>query len=259
MIPGYARLQHERIARSPVTIFVAGPMHLDYPYKLVKPSYSGSVDLDAYPCTILDSGIGDDVTNEEQLALAEALHPTFVMAKDYLGDPAGTAASCNEFAALYADSDVSATPMYPLQPPFIETYERLEFTPYYIALGGISSSATDTTAAQVREYILRLKRHVNNKHHIHVLGVGASLDFVQFVTQHDGIIDSLDCSTPELAAINGTSYGIDLRQTTTSHYTGLGSTASRTGLATHLSYVLNDSFAACARDNPQTDLLSYGV
>jgi hypothetical protein len=242
MIPGYARLQHERIARSPVTIFVAGPMHLDYPYKLVKPSYSGSVDLDAYPCTILDSGIGDDVTNEEQLALAEALHPTFVMAKDYLGDPAGTAASCNEFAALYADSDVSATPMYPLQPPFIETYERLEFTPYYIA-----------------EYILRLKRHVNNKHHIHVLGVGASLDFVQFVTQHDGIIDSLDCSTPELAAINGTSYGIDLRQTTTSHYTGLGSTASRTGLATHLSYVLNDSFAACARDNPQTDLLSYGV
>jgi len=111
-------------------------MPTDYPNKLQKPSTVGSRVRDTADSYILDSGIGDDVSNAEVLELAEQHDADYVIGKDYLHDQDATTESVNEFLELHALQDVDATPMIPLQPPHHEHYHDLPGHSHYV-LGGM--------------------------------------------------------------------------------------------------------------------------
>lgn len=194
-------------------VFVASAMPTSYPYKLQKPSTITPRVRNTADEFILDSGIGDDVSNQEVLDLAAEHNADYVVGKDYLHDQARTTESIRRFVDLYAYHETDATPLIPLQPPHLEHYESLvdeglDVHDHYV-LGGMASEDVSTT--QQIQWIREFARNTPNDLYVHGLGVGGGMEFVSKVAGK-GWLDSVDCSTPEMAAKDGRMMDERLRQ-----------------------------------------------
>lgn len=180
-------------------VYVASAMPTAYPLKLQKPSTVSPRVRETAETFIMDSGIGDDVSNAEVLDLAEKYDADYVVAKDYLHDQDRTTESVREFIDLYNDHDCTATPMIPLQPPFHEHYNDLPGFDHYV-LGGMAGDNTSTR--QCIRWIERFDDVAPDDAYVHGLGIGGGYGIVRAFAGTD-TLDSIDCSTPEQAAMFG--------------------------------------------------------
>jgi len=234
-----------RVDRCPIDIYVASNMPYPYPYKLGKPRHQSPKIRDSSVTWIQDSGIGDDTTNADVLDLAAEYEADFVVPCDELHDHEATTTAVHEFLELYDDSDVRATPLIPLQPPYDEHYHDLpDFAAY--CLGGIAFDYSPTEQIEAIETF----RHVAGPDpYAHALGVGGSMTFVRYVANNPDAVQSVDCSTPEQAAINGSVIDADLKQQSINILTGEGSSAGRYSLAETNAYQLTDAYTRSARSD----------
>lgn len=216
-------------------VFVASAMKTEYPYKLQKPStVSGGVRETAEEF-IFDSGIGDDVSNEEVLFTADDYNADWVVAKDYLHDQNRTTESVTEFLDLYEDHGFNFTPLIPLQPPFDEHYRELPGFEHYV-LGGMALESVNVTQQYrwIRDF-----RKVEPDAYAHGLGVGGGIEFVQRFAGKE-LLDSVDCATPEMAAQFGAILDERLRQKQVRVMNGEGASKRNKALAEFNSYQIQD-------------------
>jgi hypothetical protein len=169
-----------------------------YPYKLESVTNSSADVRSSCLEYIVDSGISDPtVTNEEVIETATELNASCVIPKDYPHERARTTKSVREFLALYEESDCSAKPLIPLQPPHDEHYEALsEFSHY--ALGGLKNESPATQINAVE----RFREVAGPNVYVHALGFGGSLTFIKTVRENPRLVDSVDLSTHEMATLN---------------------------------------------------------
>ena len=234
----------QRIDRCPIDIYVASNMPYPYPYKLGKPRHQTPKIRESCTTWIQDSGIGDDTTNAEVLELAAEYDADFVVPCDELHDQPATTEAVHEFLELYDDSDVRATPMIPLQPPYDQHYRQLPDHAAYM-LGGI---AFDYSAREQVEAIQTFRTEAGDAPYAHALGVGGSMTVVRAVANNPSLVQSVDCSTPEQAAINGSVIDAQLKQKPIEIMTGDGSSAGRYSLAETNAYQLNDAYTNATRN-----------
>jgi len=138
-----------------------------------------------------------------------------------------------------------ATPLIPLQPPYDEHYHDLPDFPAY-CLGGI---AFDYSPSEQIEAIESFRRVAGPDPYAHALGVGGSMTFVQYVANNPDAVQSVDCSTPEQAAINGSVIDASLKQKSISILNGDGSSRGRYSLAETNAYQLTDAYTKAARSD----------
>jgi len=210
-------------------------MPTSYPKKLQKPSTISDRVRNTAETFILDSGIGDDVSNQEVIELAEDYEPEYVIPKDYLHEQTATTESVREFMTLFTQSYATAKPLIPLQPPFDKHYKDLSGYDRYV-LGGMADASIDT-AKQI-EWIRDFRR-VAPDVYAHGLGVGGGIEFVQKVAP-TSLLDSIDCSTPEQAAQFGSVLDERLRQQQVRVMSGEGASKRNYALGEFNSYQLQD-------------------
>lgn len=219
-------------------VYVASNIPTSYPYKLQKPAtIDSTVRATATESFIMDSGIGDDTTNEQVLDLAHEHDADYVIAKDYLHDRERTTESVREFLDLYPEHPCEATPMIPLQPPHYFHYEDLKGFDHYV-LGGMAGEEFPDhhVVHEVKSF-----RRVEPDAYVHLLGVGGGRNLVRMLAGR-GLIDSLDCSTPELAAKSGKVLDAQLRQQEVRIYNGEGSSKRTHPLADFNSWQVADAW-----------------
>lgn len=241
----YRRYDLERVDRCPIDIYVSSNMPYPYPYKLGKPANQTPKIRESCTTWIQDSGIGDDTTNEDVLSLADEYDADFVIPCDELHDQEATTEAVHEFLELYDDSDVRATPMIPLQPPYDQHYRELPDFPAY-CLGGI---AFDYSPREQVEAIHTFRNAAGESPYVHALGVGGSMTVVNAVANTPGLVQSVDCSTPEQAAINGSLVDAELKQKPMSILNGTGSSRGRYSLAETNAYQLTDAYTKATRSS----------
>jgi len=217
-------------------VYVASDMPTSYPYKLQKPSTVNDRVRPTAESFIFDSGIGDDVSNAEVLDMAHEYDADYVVAKDYLHDQEATTESIQAFFREYENHDCTATPMVPLQPPHAEHYDDLRGHSHYV-LGGMALEEISTN--QQITWIREFGDVVADDAYVHGLGVGGGLEFVRALAG-TGILDSIDCSTPELAATFGCVIDEQLRQETVREYNGEGASKRNYPLAAFNSWQIQD-------------------
>ena len=233
----------DRVDRCPIDIYVASNMPYPYPYKLGKPENQTPKIRESCTTWIQDSGIGDETTNAEVLSLAAEYDADFVIPCDELHDQQATTDAVMQFLELYDDSDVRATPLIPLQPPYDEHYRHLPDYGAY-CLGGI---AFDYSPREQVAAIQSFRRVAGREPYAHALGVGGSMTVVNAVANDPTLVQSVDCSTPEQAAINGSLIDAELKQKPMSILTGDGSSLGRYSLAETNAYQLTDAYTRAER------------
>jgi len=241
----YREYELERVDRCPIDIYVASNMPYPYPYKLIKPEHADQRTAESCDTLIMDSGIGDETTNRQVLELAQQYDADFVVPCDELNDQAATTEAVRGFLTVYDDMDVRATPLIPLQPPYDEHYRDLSGHYAYV-LGGI---AFDTPPRQQIEELKRFRRAAGPAPYAHALGVGGSMTVVNALANAPGLVQSVDCSTPEQAAINGNVIDAKLKQQSVAILNGEGSSRGRYSLAATNAYQLNDAYTKAARSS----------
>jgi hypothetical protein len=234
-------------------VFVASNLETRYPYKLQKPSTVSTPVRDTCDKFILDSGIGDDVSNAAVLDIAHKYDADFVIAKDYLHRQEATTDSVHEFFDLYESHACSATPLVPLQPPHDEHYTELSGHTHYV-LGGLSVETMSTVDAV--SHIRRAARVIPDTAHTHALGVGGGIEFLQRVAGN-GWIDSIDCATPEMAAMFGKVLDERLRQKTVRIADGDGVAKRNTPLANFNSWQIHDAWQRAEQRHDGDTLSAY--
>jgi hypothetical protein len=238
-------------------VFVASNMPTTYPCKLQKPSTVSNRVRDTADEFILDSGIGDDVSNHEVLDLAAEYNADYVVGKDYLHDQDRTTESIKRFIDKHAYHDTTATPLIPLQPPHAEHYQTLvdkglDVHDHYV-LGGMATD--DVTTADQIAWIRDFHNKTPDDLYVHGLGVGGGMDFVSTVAGK-GWLDSVDCSTPEQAAMFGKVLDLRLRQREMLAFSGGEGKSRRTyPLAAFNSWQVHDVWV---REAKQQGLEAYG-
>jgi len=242
-MPPYRDYDLERVNRCPIDIYVASAMPYPYPYKLGKPEHATHKIRESSTAFIMDSGIGDDTENKDVLRLAEKFDADFVIACDELHDQQATTEAVHEFLELYDDSEIRATPLIPLQPPYDEHYKQLPDFPAY-CLGGI---AFDYTAREQVGELQKFRRIAGDGPYAHALGVGGSMTVVRAIANDPNLVQSVDCSTPEQAAINGCLIDAELKQRNMSILNGEGSSRGRYSLAETNAYQLTDAYTKATR------------
>jgi len=240
----YRDYELQRVNRCPIDIYVASNMPYPYPYKLGKPEHVSDRIRETSTTFIMDSGIGDNTTNDDVLALAKEHDADFVIPCDELHDHEATTKAVHDFLELYDDSEVRATPLIPLQPPYDEHYKELDGFAAY-CLGGI---AFDYSGREQVEELQRFRRAAGKKPYAHALGVGGSMDVVRAVGNNPNLIQSVDCSTPEQAAINSSVIDAQMTQKEMQIKTGSGSSAGRYMLAQQNAYQINDAYTVAANE-----------
>jgi len=221
-----------------VDVYVASAIETDYPRKLQKPSTVRTAVRDTAESFIMDSGIGnDELSNSDVLDLAHEHDADFVVAKDYLHDQERTTESVREFIDLYPSHPCDAIPMVPLQPPHHEHYRSLPGHQHYV-LGGMVGEEISTR--QRIKWIECFDAVARNDCHAHALGVGGGMGIIRAFAG-SGILDSVDCSTPEQAATFGKVLDDNLRQVETiAHMGGDGTKKRTTPLAEFNSWQVQD-------------------
>jgi len=249
--PARSTTRYPRVDACPIDIYIPSNMPYEYPYKLGKPSYAKQYIRESAETYILDSGIGDDVTNAEVLDTAHDLDADFVVAKDVLHDREQTTANITEFLSLYDDHPCRATPMLPLQPDHVDHYDDLPANYAYL-LGGVSPSLSDNTIGDIISTVEAFREAVGHGPYLHLLGVGANPRLADWLARNPDAVQSIDVSTPEQCAIKNQIYDIGLRQQDYKLRTGDGSSQGRYKLAEHLAYLLNDSIVHRMKEEKTT-------
>lgn len=229
--------QYDRVAECPIDVFVASNMPYEYPYKLVKPEHVTPRIVESADTVIMDSGIGDDVSNTEVLDLAHTHDADMVVAKDYLHNTGRTTESVKTFLEIHDQHDCRATPLIPLQPNHAEHYADLSGQYHYL-LGGM---AFDYDTSEIIRAVEEFRQTAGMGPYVHLLGVGANPRLMDWLANNSEYVQSIDCSTPEQCVINGNIYDTSLRQRDYQIRTGEGSSQTRYLLAQHLAYTLNDA------------------
>jgi len=180
-------------------VFVASELAHNYPLVLQKPANATRKIRETADTYILDSGIGDETTNGEVLNLAHDLDADYVIPCDELHNQAATTRSVQEFYLQYDSHPCDATPLIPLQPPHADHYHDLPGHEHY-CLGGMAGK--DVSDDQAIRWIREFREVAGPDIYLHALGVGGGSTIVRALAG-ERIVNSVDCSTPELAAMNG--------------------------------------------------------
>lgn len=240
-------------------VFAASNIDTAYPRKLQKPEHVQQPVRDSADTFIMDSGIGDDeISNADVLDLATRYDADFVVAKDYLGDQTRTTESVAEFLDLIDGHECDATPMIPLQPPHDQHYYDLtdqHGEQSHYVLGGMAVPDCGTKS-QV-QHITAFDRAVHDSAHVHALGVGGGREFVRRMAPKQ-MLDSVDCATPALAAMNGRVICDDLRQETVMIHSGQGNKKRVRQLAAFNSWQIQDAWAEGCQDEVTTSQTCLG-
>lgn len=235
-------------------VYIASNLPTNYPRKLQKPSTVNDAVRDSASSFIFDSGIGDDVSNDEVLDLAHDYDADYVIAKDYLHNIPRTTESVREFFELYDDHPCTATPMVPLQPPHSDHYHDLQGHSHYV-LGGMATE--DTDADDAIRWIRDAAQVIPDDAHIHALGVGGGKQIASTLAG-TGVVDSIDCSTPELAASYGCILDAQLRQREIRIHSGEGARQRNVPLASINSWQIQDYWRAKASRPTTSTQLEIG-
>jgi len=222
-----------------MNVFVASNMPTKFPRKLQKPSTVSTDIRETAETFIMDSGIGDDTTNQQVLDLAFKYDADYVIPVDILHEQKETTKSIIEFRSLYKEHDCNATVWYPLQPPHRQHYRKLASAgvhPDAVVLGGI---AVDEITAEQKLRFIRDFRRAAPDVYAHGLGIGGGMKFVQKVAG-TGLLDSVDCATPEMAGQFGSVLDERLRQQKIRVMSGEGARKRNTALSEFNSWQLQD-------------------
>lgn len=250
----YIMSAYPRVDACPIDVYVASNMPYEYPYKLVKPQHVTQEIVNSCETLIMDSGIKNpDVSNTDVLDLAHEYDADMVVAKDYLHDQDRTTGSVEQFVTAWEGHKCRATPLIPLQPPHDEHYRQLDGHYHYL-LGGMAFG-WDTSA--IIRAVEKFRATAGSGPYLHLLGVGANPRIMDFLASNPGMVQSIDCSTPEQCAINSNIYDTDLQQRNYKIRTGEGSRKIRSDLAEHLALTLCDSITVRYQSNDQQRLHSY--
>ena len=211
-----------------------------YPFKLESVTNSSESVRETCLDYVIDSGISDpSITNKEVLETAIERNATYVIPKDYLHDQKRTTESVREFLELYEDSECSAKPLIPLQPPHDEHYKELSGFSHY-ALGGIKNEPPAEQIAAIE----RFREVAGSNVYVHALGMGGSLAFIRAVRSNPRLIDSVDLTTHEMATVNNKLPDKTWEQRRFRLPQGENSTAVRAGFAKavlmNLNYMLSN-------------------
>jgi len=246
--------EYPRVDACPIDVYVASNMPYEYPYKLVKPSHVAPQVANSCETLIMDSGIGnDEVTNADVLDLAAKYGADMVVAKDYLHDQDRTTESIKEFLDTCDDHHCRATPLIPLQPPHHEHFQSLP-NQYHYLLGGM---AFGWDTRQIIDALQKFRDAAGDGPYVHLLGVGANPKLMDFIGRNPGMVQSIDCSTPEQCAINGEIYDTTLKRTDYKIRTGNGSRAVRSDLSQHLALTLCDAITMRYQSQDQQTMAAY--
>lgn len=201
---GYLRRLEVLLEACPVKIFAASSLKHPWPYRLQNAA-------ECYPASfwrsqdrIMDSAIGEDLSNGDVLRHAIERHATAVVAKDYLHDQQATTESITEFAGLH-DPEVHPRAYIPLQPPYdehvAEVYPIIEEShlDHRYMLGGLATAAP----AERIDELLAFRREVGEEPIAHGLGWGLDDELVATIRDEPPLLDSVDNSSPAQAAQNG--------------------------------------------------------
>lgn len=195
-------------------VFVASAMPTSYPHKLQKPSTLSPRVRDTADEYIFDSGIGDDTTTREVLDDAHRVDADYVVAVDELHDLETTTENAYQFLAEHDDHPCTATPLIPVQcNPRRNVWHadhlgELPDHSHYVLGGMVDQEVSEREKIQsVREF----REAVGPDAYVHGLGIGGGIEFVSKVAG-TGWLDSVDCSTPEMAAKDGRVLDDRLRQ-----------------------------------------------
>ena len=189
--------EREVIEKCPMDIYTAFDAPFEYPYKLVKPSYSYKRILEHSDVSIMDSGIGDEVSNREVLNAAEDADADYVVAKDFLGNKNKTTKSIRDFWYQYDKHEYGGRVLIPLQEDHVRHYDELN-SPDSIVIGGIK----DKSVSEKKKIMKNVRDAAGENAYIHALGLGMSSELVSFFKENPGIVDAIDCSSAMMAVAN---------------------------------------------------------
>lgn len=223
-------VEEDLISKCPINIYVASNMDYEYPYKLQHSGYASERIRNTCEDYIADSDINNpEAGNKKVLAQAEEYNAEYVIPADVLHNIEGTEQAVSEFQELRPSYDTNATMLHPIQPPHTTHLSQIEAD--HICLGGLKD-ASPNRVISVLESIDPSKYE-----HIHLLGV-ASRDVLSWLRDNP-VIDSLDATTPEDAAMNSSILTQYLEQRGIDLPSGTFSSALRYQLARYNALVLN--------------------
>ncbi len=200
---GYLRRLEVLLDACPVRIYAASSLKHPWPYRLQNAA-------ECYPASfwrsqdrIMDSAIGEDLSNEDVLAHAVERHATAVVAKDYLHDQQATTESIEEFVDLH-DPEDHPRAYVPLQPPFDEHVDEVypiveeSHLDHRYMLGGLANASPKRRI----EELLAFRSEVGDGPEAHGLGWGLDDELVATVRDEPDLLDSVDNSSPAQAVQN---------------------------------------------------------
>lgn len=192
--------RRETAYRACVEIYSAGgggpTNRYRWPYKLLHANNAKPASDIYAEKLIVDSDINNpDATNEDVLDAANAADADIVVPKDYLHDRERTTESVKEFLDLYESHPCSADYLIPLQPPHDEHAKNFPDEDGFL-VGGIKD---EDPVAQL-QHIRALRDEVGPDAYIHGLGLGSSREIIDECRRNPGLLNSMDCKTPEFAA-----------------------------------------------------------
>ncbi|WP_436909958.1 hypothetical protein [Halosimplex marinum] len=200
---GYFRRLEVLLDACPLDIYAASSLKHPWPYRLQNAA-------ECYPASfwrsqdrIMDSAIGEDLTNEDVLAHAVERHATAVVAKDYLHDQEATTESIREFADLH-DREEHPRAYVPLQPPYdehvAEVYPIIEEShlSHRYMLGGLANASPEERI----DGLLAFRTEVGDGPTAHGLGWGLDDELVETLREGPSLLDSVDNSSPSQAVQN---------------------------------------------------------
>lgn len=245
---------YPRVDACPIDVYVASNMPYDYPYKLVKPAHVAPQVANSCETLIMDSGIAnEDLSNNDVLDLAAKYDADMVVAKDYLHDQEQTTESIREFLTVWEEHECRATPLIPLQPPHEEHYKQID-SQYHYVLGGM---AFGWDTRQIIDALKKFRDAAGDAPYVHLLGVGAKPELMEFLSRNPSMVQSIDCSTPEQCAINGKIYDTTLKRSDYQIRTGEGSRQIRSDLSKHLALTLCDAITMRYEEQAQQTMAQY--
>jgi hypothetical protein len=203
LVLGFFRRLEVLLDDCPLRIYAASSLKHPWPYRLQNAA-------ECYPASfwrsqdrIMDSAIGEDLSNEEVLAHAVDRHATAVVAKDYLHDQATTTDSIREFSELH-NPDEHPRAFIPLQPPYdehvVDVYPIVEEShlSHRYMLGGLANASPSERI----DALLDFRAEVGNGPTAHGLGWGLDDDLVATLRDEPSLLDSVDNSSPSQAVQN---------------------------------------------------------
>lgn len=200
---GYLRRLEVLLNACPVDIYAASSLKHPWPFRLQNAA-------ECYPSSfwrsqdrILDSAIGEDLSNKEVLDHAVERHATAVVAKDYLHDRSATTESIREFVELH-DPERHPRAYIPLQPPYDEHVREVypiiddSHVEHRYMLGGLATSSPGERI----DALLDFREAVGEGPVAHGLGWGLDDDLVAALRDEPTLLDSVDNSSPAQAVQN---------------------------------------------------------